>query len=75
MFYKGEDAIRVSTLRGKFRDLYRKECASNLVTRMFFFLSFFFGSSLHDRTLVQNVRPYHHCRYSFKSNVLRSLIL
>ena len=41
MFYKGEDAIRVSTLRGKFRDLYRKECASNLVTRMFFFLSFF----------------------------------
>jgi len=41
VFYKVEDVIWVSTLRGNFRDLYQKECASNLVTRMFFFLSFF----------------------------------
>jgi len=34
---KEEDAIRVSALRGKFRDLYRKVFASNLVTLSFFF--------------------------------------
>jgi len=33
---KEEDVIRVSALRGKFRDLYRKEFASNLFTLIFF---------------------------------------
>jgi hypothetical protein len=40
--YEEEGVIRVSTLRGEFRDLYRKEGASDLVTLRFSFPSFFF---------------------------------